>query len=77
MSFGKLIYIVVFARLRQLAGQISKDAKDFLPENIGWIRQFHCLIPLLQKLPQERVAPKPPLDWFRLENIGNKFSFYG
>ena len=30
MSFGKLIYIVVFARLRQLAGQISKDAKDFL-----------------------------------------------
>ena len=47
MSFGKLIYIVVFARLRQLAGQISKDAKDFLTENLGWIRQFHRLIPLL------------------------------
>ena len=68
MSFGKLIYIVVFARLRKLAGQISKDAEDLLPENIGWIRQFHRLIPLLQKLPQERVASKPPLIWFWSED---------
>ena len=51
MSFGKLIYIVVFAQLRKFAGQISKDAEDFLPENIGWIRQFYRLISLLQKLP--------------------------
>ena len=35
MSFGKLIYIVVFARLRQLSGQIRKDVEDFLSENIG------------------------------------------
>ena len=51
MSFGKLIYIVVFARLRQLSGQIRKDVEDFLSENIGGIRQFHRLIPLLQKPP--------------------------
>ena len=60
MSFGKLIYIVVFARLRQLSGQIRKDVEDFLSENIGGIRQFHRLIPLLQKPPQERVTPQPP-----------------
>ena len=77
MSFGKLIYIVVFARLRQLSGQIRKDVEDFLSENIGGIRQFHRLIPLLQKLPQERVAPKPPLDRLRLKNTSNKFSFHG
>ena len=77
MSFGKLIYIVVFARLRQLPGQISKDAENVLPENIGWIRQFHRLIPILQKLPQERVAPKTPLDRLRLKNTSNKFSFHG
>lgn len=68
MSFGKLIYIVVFARLRQLAGQISKDAKDFLTENLGWIRQFHRLIPLLQKLPQEWVASQALLIWFWSED---------
>ena len=77
MSFGKLIYIVVFARLRQLAGQIRKDVEDFLSENIGGIRQFHRLIPLLQKPPQERVTPQPPLDRLRLKNTGNKFSFHG
>ena len=68
MSFGKLIYIVVFARLRQLSGQIRKDVEDLLSENIWGIRQFHRLIPLLQKLPQERVAPKPPLIWFWSED---------
>ena len=70
MSFGKLIYIVVFARLRQLSGQIRKDVEDFLSENIGGI------IPLLQKPPQERVTPQPPLDRLRLKNTGNKFSFH-
>ena len=77
MSFGKLIYIVVFARLRRLAGQIRKDTEDFLPENIGWLRQFHRLIPILQKLPQERVAPKTPLDRLRLKNTSNTFRFHG
>ena len=77
MSFSKLLYIVVFAWLRQLAGQISEDTEDLLPERLGGIRQFHRLIPFLQKLPQERVAPHPPLDRLRIKNTSNKFSSHG